>query len=43
MATNNTEKLQELTIEEKLQHLYELQKIDTETDKIVTLRGELPL
>lgn len=43
MATNNTEKLQELTIEEKLQHLYELQRIDTEIDKIVTLRGELPL
>ena len=42
MATNN-EKLQELTIEEKLQHLYELQRIDTEIDKIRTLRGELPL
>ena len=33
MATNN----------EKLQHLYELQRIDTEIDKIKTLRGELPL
>ena len=43
MATNNNEKAQELTIEEKLQHLYELQKIDTEIDKIKTLRGELPL
>ena len=43
MATNNNEKLQELTIEEKLQHLYELQQIDTEIDKIITLRGELPL
>ena len=40
---NNNEKLQELTIEEKLQHLYELQRIDTEIDKIRTLRGELPL
>ena len=42
MATNN-EKLQELSVEEKLQHLYELQRIDTEIDKIKTLRGELPL
>lgn len=43
MATNNNEKMQELTIEEKLQNLYELQKIDSEIDKITTLRGELPL
>lgn len=43
MATNNNEKLQELSVEEKLQHLYELQRIDTEVDKIRTLRGELPL
>ena len=37
------EKMQELTVEEKLQNLYELQRIDTEIDKIKTLRGELPL
>ncbi len=43
MATNNNEKLQELTVEEKLQCLYELQCIDTDIDKIKTLRGELPL
>ncbi len=43
MATNSNEKLQELSVEEKLQHLYELQRIDTEIDKIKTLRGELPL
>lgn len=43
MATNNNENLQELSVEEKLQHLYELQRIDTEIDKIRTLRGELPL
>ena len=43
MATNNNEKLQELSVEEKLQHLYELLRIDTEIDKIKTLRGELPL
>lgn len=43
MAANNDENLQELTVEEKLQHLYELQRIDTEIDKIKILRGELPL
>lgn len=44
MASNNNEKQQqELSVEEKLQHLYELQRIDTEIDKIKTLRGELPL
>lgn len=46
MATKNNQKvqeLQELSVEEKLQHLYELQRIDTQIDKIKTLRGELPL
>ena len=43
MVTNNNEKMQELTLEEKLHNLYELQRIDTEIDKIKTLRGELPL
>ena len=43
MVTNNNEKMHELTVEEKLQNLYELQRIDTEIDKIKTLRGELPL
>ena len=43
MVTNNNEKMQVLTVEEKLQNLYELQRIDTEIDKIKTLRGELPL
>ncbi len=43
MVTNNNAKMQELTVEEKLQNLYELQRIDTEIDKIKTLRGELPL
>lgn len=32
MVTNNNEKMQELTVEEKLQNLYELQRIDTEID-----------
>ena len=43
MVTNNNEKMQELTVEEKLQNLYELQRIDTEIDKIKALRRELPL
>ena len=42
MTTNNNEKMQSLTVEEKLQNLYELQKIDSEIDKIRTIRGELP-
>lgn len=33
----------ELTIEEKLRALFSLQLVDTEIDKIRTLRGELPL
>ena len=35
--------LTELTIEEKLRALYKLQVINSEIDKIRTLRGELPL
>ena len=33
----------EMTIEEKLRALYELQTVDTSVDKIKILRGELPL
>ena len=33
----------EITIEEKLKALYELQLVASEIDKIKTLRGELPL
>ena len=33
----------ELTVEEKLRALYSLQVVDSEIDKIRTLRGELPL
>jgi len=33
----------EMTVEEKLQALYRLQVVDSEVDKIRTLRGELPL
>jgi len=41
MAKTATKK--EITIAEKLEALYELQKIDSEIDKIRTIRGELPL
>ena len=34
---------QELSIEEKLKNLYQLQTLLSEIDKIKTLRGELPL
>jgi len=33
----------EISVEEKLRALYELQKVDSEVDKIRILRGELPL
>ena len=33
----------EITVEEKLKALYNLQKIDSEIDRIRTIRGELPL
>ncbi len=33
----------EMTVEEKLKALYELQQVDTDIDKIKILRGELPL
>lgn len=42
MATNSKEKV-ELSVEEKLQSLYELQMVDSEINRIRTLRGELPL
>jgi len=42
--TKNTKTTEtELTIEEKLRALYSLQLVDSEIDKIRTLRGELPL
>ena len=33
----------EATVEERLQALYDLQSIDSNIDKIRTIRGELPL
>jgi predicted nucleic acid-binding Zn-ribbon protein len=41
MAATATKK--EATVEEKLDALFELQKIDSEIDRIRTIRGELPL
>jgi uncharacterized protein len=41
MAATATKK--EATVAEKLDALYELQKIDSEIDRIRTIRGELPL
>lgn len=41
MATKKTDK--ELTVEERLKALYQLQNILSQVDRIKTLRGELPL
>lgn len=43
MATDKQSAEKEITVEEKLSTLYQLQTIVTEIDKIKTLRGELPL
>ncbi len=40
---NKTPEITELSSEEKLRILYELQQIDSKMDRIKTLRGELPL
>jgi uncharacterized protein len=42
-AKKQSTEVMELTIEEKLRALYKLQTINSEIDKIRTLRGELPL
>ena len=41
MSTKTAAK--ELTVEEKLQQLWDLQQIDTKIDKIQILKGELPI
>jgi predicted nucleic acid-binding Zn-ribbon protein len=38
-----TKKEKEITVEEKLRALFQLQNLNSEVDKIRTLRGELPL
>jgi len=43
MARERVKDPADLSVEEKLKNLYELQKLLTEIDKIKTLRGELPL
>lgn len=45
MAAEKTKTAQQtdLSVEEKLKYLYELQQIDSKTDQIKVLRGELPL
>ena len=43
MAREAKKDPQDLSIEEKLKNLYQLQSMLTEIDKIKTLRGELPL
>jgi predicted nucleic acid-binding Zn-ribbon protein len=43
MAKKKAEEVTEMSVEDKLQALYELQTVDTSIDKIRILRGELPL
>ena len=43
MITDLKKGPEDLTVEEKLKTLYELQSVLSEIDKIKTLRGELPL
>jgi hypothetical protein len=43
MATKKATTGSEFSVEEKLMALYNLQKIDSEIDRIRTIRGELPL
>ncbi len=43
MAKDNTKKETELTVEERLKALYDLQTLLSEVDRIKTIRGELPL
>lgn len=43
MSTKEKKDQQDLSIEEKLRNLYQLQTMLSEIDKIKTLRGELPL
>lgn len=43
VAKNKSAELTEISVEEKLRALYQLQTIKSEIDKIRTLRGELPL
>ncbi|MBN8703000.1 MAG: hypothetical protein J0M08_08040 [Bacteroidetes bacterium] len=43
MAKNKADEKSDVSVEEKLRALYQLQLVDTKIDKIKTVRGELPL
>ena len=43
VTKNTKQEVSDVTVEEKLKALYDLQLVDSEIDKIRTLRGELPL
>lgn len=43
MAKTKKEEIEEVSVEKKLNALYNLQQIDTQIDKIKIVRGELPL
>jgi predicted nucleic acid-binding Zn-ribbon protein len=43
MAKSKADEKADIPVEEKLTALFELQQIDTQIDKIKTIRGELPL
>ncbi|MBS2209907.1 hypothetical protein KEM09_00720 [Carboxylicivirga mesophila] len=43
MATDSKANAPEMTVEERLKALYDLQSVESSIDKIRTLRGELPL
>lgn len=43
MAKKTVKKKEEVSVEDKLRGLYELQQIDSKIDEITKLRGELPL
>ncbi len=43
MALRKKDNAVDLSVEEKLQNLYQLQTLLSEIDNIKTLRGELPL
>jgi predicted nucleic acid-binding Zn-ribbon protein len=42
-AKKNTEEITEMSVEDKLRALYDLQMVDSGIDRIKILRGELPL
>jgi predicted nucleic acid-binding Zn-ribbon protein len=43
MSENNTQEIQEISVEQRLKSLYDLQKVMSKVDEIKILRGDLPL